>query len=107
MREFKYIPPEGKEFDRWDKGTPGTIIKITKNIIIRPIWKDRTPAPSEPDVPAEPDTPATPDDPSVPDDTADPTQQEDALPTVNESAPAVPANSKKLRILIQLRKAPN
>ncbi|WP_026528018.1 fibronectin type III domain-containing protein [Butyrivibrio sp. VCD2006] len=96
MREFKYIPPEGKEFDRWDKGTPGTTIKITKNIIIRPIWKDRTPAPSEPDDPAEPDTPATPDDPSVPDDTADPTQQEGALPTVNESAPAVPANTEKI-----------
>ncbi|WP_049946135.1 BspA family leucine-rich repeat surface protein [Butyrivibrio sp. WCD2001] len=69
LPSFNYVVPEGKEFDRWNEGTPGTSIKMTRNIILRPIWKDKT--------------------------TEQPNPSDSSEPAVNDPVTAVPADTKK------------
>lgn len=35
-----FDPPEGKVFDRWDLGAPGTVITVNGDITINALWKD-------------------------------------------------------------------
>ena len=48
-----FVAPSGKEFDKWDIGNVGTCIKITSDITIKAVWKDKaatpTPAPEAKD----------------------------------------------------------
>lgn len=37
-----FVAPSGKEFDKWDKGDVGTSIKITSDITLKAVWKDKT-----------------------------------------------------------------
>ena len=36
-----FTPPEGKEFDKWDQGAPGASIKVTGDMTIKAVWKDK------------------------------------------------------------------
>ena len=45
-----FTAPSGKEFDRWDKGTPGDTITITSNITLMARWKDIEAVPAVPAV---------------------------------------------------------
>ena len=40
-----FTAPSGKEFDKWDKGTPETAIEITADTVITALWKDQGPPP--------------------------------------------------------------
>jgi hypothetical protein len=42
LPECEFTPPEGKVFDRWDKGPAGASVKVTEDITIKAIWKDKT-----------------------------------------------------------------
>ncbi|ERT63232.1 SLH domain protein [Peptoniphilus sp. BV3AC2] len=56
LPEYMYTAPEGKEFDGWEVGgvkqAPGTRIQITKNTVLKAIWKekgqDSNPQPNQP-----------------------------------------------------------
>ena len=37
-----FTAPDGKEFDTWDAGDPGTEITVTKNMTVKALWKDKT-----------------------------------------------------------------
>ncbi|MCR5776375.1 MAG: InlB B-repeat-containing protein, partial [Lachnospiraceae bacterium] len=41
LPECTFTAPEGKEFEKWDKGAPGTAIKITEATTIKAVWKDK------------------------------------------------------------------
>ena len=36
-----FTAPAGKEFDQWDKGTVGASVKITADMTIKAVWKDK------------------------------------------------------------------
>ena len=36
-----FTAPEGKTFDTWDKGAPGTKIDVNGNMVITALWKDK------------------------------------------------------------------
>ncbi len=38
----RFTAPEGKAFDRWDKGMPGDRVDITQDTVIKALWKDLT-----------------------------------------------------------------
>ncbi len=40
LPECAFTAPEGKAFDTWDQGDPGTVIAITSNLTVKAIWKD-------------------------------------------------------------------
>ena len=40
----EFIAPEGKEFDNWDRGTPGEDIILDSDITLKAIWKDKAAA---------------------------------------------------------------
>ncbi len=41
LPECTFTPPAGKEFDKWDKGAPGTEITVTANTVITAQWKNK------------------------------------------------------------------
>lgn len=41
LPECGFTAPEGKEFDKWDKGAVGDVIKVEDNCLLKPIWKDK------------------------------------------------------------------
>lgn len=41
LPECGFTPPEGQEFDAWDKGDPQAQISITEDTVIKAQWKDR------------------------------------------------------------------
>ena len=43
-----FVAPSGKEFDKWDLGNVGTSIKITSDITLKPVWKDKAATPPTP-----------------------------------------------------------
>ncbi len=40
LPECAFTAPEGKAFDTWDQGDPGTVITITSDLTVKAIWKD-------------------------------------------------------------------
>jgi hypothetical protein len=66
LPECKFTAPEGKEFDKWDKGAVGTKITITANTTVKAIWKDKkaevkpTPEQKQTPTPEPKPTPAAP-----------------------------------------------
>ena len=42
LPECRFTAPDDKQFDRWDKGAPGTEIEITGDTVIKALWKDLT-----------------------------------------------------------------
>ncbi len=59
----KFTAPTGKQFDKWDKGAVGTVIKITEDITLKAIWKDLSSQENEtqPDKDDNPQPPETDD----------------------------------------------
>ena len=54
-----FTAPEGKEFDKWDKGAAGSVIKVSDDTIIKAIWKDKA-VTSKPEPTSSPEpTPTT------------------------------------------------
>ena len=44
-----FTAPEGKEFDKWDAGVPGEQIEVSADMTVKALWKDKEPAPTEPE----------------------------------------------------------
>ena len=38
LPECTLTPPKGKEFVRWNKGAPGTLITVTENTVLKAVW---------------------------------------------------------------------
>lgn len=83
----KFNAPEGKVFDRWDMGAPGTEIKITRNTNIKAIWRDRTADDSEPE-PTDSDNPSNPSDPEKP---GKPSEKDDSPQKGTQEEPQTPS----------------
>ena len=41
LPECGFTAPDGKEFDKWDAGTPGTEIDVTADMTVKAQWKDK------------------------------------------------------------------
>ena len=58
LPECKATPPTGMEFDKWDKGAPGTELTVKENLTVKALWKDKPAAPQEQEPEQEPQQPA-------------------------------------------------
>ena len=84
-----FTAPEGKEFDKWDKGAVGESITVTADITIKAEWKNKSGSSSpEPSTPTDPTTPTDPADPAKP---TDPTEQTKLTDTATDSSKQVTA----------------
>ena len=41
LPECTFVAPDKREFDKWNKGKPGSKITITSDVTLKAIWKDR------------------------------------------------------------------
>ncbi|WP_035794332.1 InlB B-repeat-containing protein [Butyrivibrio sp. WCD3002] len=84
-----FTAPEGKEFDKWDKGAVGESITVTADITIKAEWKNKSGSSSpEPSTPTDPTTPTDPADPAKP---TDPTEQTKPTDIATDSSKQVTA----------------
>ena len=75
LPKCEFTAPSGKEFDKWDKGSPDAEITVNENMTIKALWKDK-PA-SQPEQPQQPDQPEQPQQPEPPDQPQQPDQPQE------------------------------
>lgn len=80
LPESTFTAPEGKEFDKWDKGAAGSSFTVTEDVVIKAVWKDKEAA-KPADIPATDPTAKPVDDPA-----SNPTKKPSETPTTASSS---------------------